>query len=86
MPDGMPVGRSWIVVLRNGIIAVDWGDGLFQEIISGDFLEHIKENQVSHRALDSDLDWLIRAGRIVSYDQRQAYFLSLPERSTRTLE
>ena len=85
MPGGTPVGRPWIVALRNGTIAIDWGDGVFQDAISGDFLK-VPEAQVSHRALDADLDWLIRVGRVSSFDAQQVYFLSLPERTKNAFE
>lgn len=85
MPAGTPVGRTWVVVLRNGTIAIDWGDGLFQDSVSGDFM-HVVEAQVSHRAQDSDLDWLIRAGRVSHFDAQQAYFISLPELPKKMLE
>jgi hypothetical protein len=85
MPGGTPVGRPWIVVLRTGIIAIDWGDGLFQDAISGDFL-HANESQVSHRAQNADLDWLKQVGRVDCYDTQQVYFISLPERSKKSIE
>jgi hypothetical protein len=85
MPAGTPVGRPWVVVLRNGTIAIDWGDSLFQDALSGDFM-HIAEAQVSHRAQDSDLDWLMHSGRVSHFDAQQVYFISLPELPKRTLE
>lgn len=85
MPGGTPVGRPWIVVLRNGTVAIDWGDGVFQDAISGDFLQ-VAESQVSHRALDGDLDWLVGIGRVSSYDEQQVYFLNLPERIKKSLD
>jgi hypothetical protein len=85
MPQGIPIGRPWVVVLRSGAIAIDWGDGIFQEAVSGEFLT-VSENQISHCALDVDLDWLIRVGRVRSFDAQQVYFQSLPERSKSVLE
>lgn len=85
MPGGTPVGRSWIVVLRNGIVAVDWGDGEFQDAVTGEFLQ-VSESQVSHRALDGDLDWLAGIGRVSWYDAQQVYFVNLPERIKKSLD
>ena len=85
MPGGTPVGRPWVVMLRDGTVAIDWGVGLFQDAISGDFMR-ISESRVSHRAQDVDLEWLIRIGRVSDYDAQQVFFLSLPERTTNTLE
>lgn len=84
MPGGTPVGRPWIVVLRNGSIAIDWGDGVFQDAYSGEFMK-VSESQVSHGAQDVDLDHLVRVGRVSSFDTQQAYFLILTERTKSTL-
>jgi hypothetical protein len=85
MPAGTPVGRAWVVILRNGAIAIDWGDGLFQDVMSGDFSK-VTETQVSHRAQDAELDWLARAGLVSRYDAQQVYFINLPEYEKGTLE
>jgi len=84
MPGGTPVGRPWVVLLRDGTIAVDWGDCLFQDAVSGEFI-NVTERQVSHRAQDADLDWLMRIGRVSNYDAQQVYFQNLPERPKNTL-
>ena len=85
MPGGTPVGRPWVVLLRNGTFAIDWGDSLFQDVLSGDFMT-VLEEQVSRHAQDSDLDWLIRTGRVSHFDAQQVYFINLPELPKRTLE
>ena len=85
MPGGTAVGRSWIVVMRSGIVAVDWGDGLFQEAISGNFFNAV-EKDVSHKALESDLNWLQKIGRVENFDTQNVFFTQLPERSKNTLE
>lgn len=85
MPGGTPVGRPWVVVLCNGTVVIDWGDGIYIDAISGDFLQ-VTEREISHQAHDSDLDWLRRIGRVECYDARQVYFLYLPERIKRAIE
>ena len=85
MAGGTPVGRAWVVMLHNGTIVIDWGDALFQDAYTGDFIQ-VSEHQISHRALDNDLDWLRRIGRVDGYDAHQVYFASLPERPARSLE
>jgi len=85
MAGGTPVGRSWVVMLHNGMAVIDWGDGLFLDAFTGNFVQ-VSEDQISHRAQDSDLDWLIRVGRVEGYNRHQVYFTSLPERSIKTLD
>ena len=85
LPKGTPIGRPWIVILCDGTIAIDWGDGLYQEAISGDFFS-LEGDQVIHRAQDYDLDWLVRVGSIGNFDAQNAYFLDLPERFVRSTE
>ena len=85
MPDGTAIARPWVVVMRDGTVAIDWGDGLFQEAISGSFFKG-SESQVSHNAQDSDLDWLIRVGRVADFDSKNVYFVSLPDRVSKSLE
>lgn len=85
MPNGTPINRQWIFVTRKGVIAIDWGNGLAQDIVSGEFFEY-KEALYSHPAGDRELDQLIRMGRVESYDRTTAYVYSLPELPRRTLD
>jgi hypothetical protein len=81
---GVPIGRSWVVMMRAGAAAIDWGGGLFQDAISGDFF-NATEQEVSHRASDTDLDWLKHVGRVDDYDANNAYFVGLPDLPNRKL-
>jgi hypothetical protein len=76
--NGTPIGRSWIVMMRNGITAIDWGGGRFQDAISCDYFMAV-ESDVSHRASSTDLDLLVRVGRVDSYDEMNVYFVGLPD-------
>jgi hypothetical protein len=76
--NGTAVGRNWIVMMHNGVAAIDWGSGLFQDVISGEFFNAL-EAAVSHRASDADLDWLQHIGRVDNYDINYVYFLGLPD-------
>ena len=80
MPDGVPVNRNFVVMLKNGIPAIDWGDGLFQDILTGDFL-NCQEKDVDHTIQDIELDSLIFSRRIYSYDASTIYLFPLPEPS-----
>jgi len=35
---GTPINRHWVLVLKDGRIVIDWGDDLYQDIRSGEFL------------------------------------------------
>jgi hypothetical protein len=85
MAGGTPINRQWVLALKNGSIVIDWGDGLFQDVRSGDFVTVI-ESEVSHHILDEELDWLIRIGRVSSYNSVNVWFPSLPERPQRTID
>lgn len=85
MADGTPVNRQWVMVLQDGTIAIDWGDDIFQDVRSGDFIV-VAESDISHHILNEDLDWLIRIGRVKSYDTKLVWFSSLPERPQHTIE
>jgi hypothetical protein len=85
MIGGTPVNRHWVIVLKDGTIAIDWGDGLYQDVRSGDFVV-VFEKDISHHVLDVELDWLTRIGRVASYTRLTVNFHSLPERPQRTIE
>ena len=74
---GNPVARNWVVMMRSGTPAVDWGEGMFLDILSGEFFQ-AEEKDVSHRALDSDLDWLKHIGKVDAYDVNNVFFVILP--------
>jgi len=85
MPGGTPVSKNWVLVLLNGSVVIDWGDGIFQDVYSGDFLR-CTETQISHTIQEEELEWLKRAGKIIDFDQQMVYFYPLPERSRRMLD
>ena len=82
---GIPVKRHWVVVLRNGITAIDWGDGLFQDLESGAFF-HGSEAQVSHKILDNELEQLKMIGCVYNFDSNTIYIHPLPELPHRTMD
>ncbi|WP_322507455.1 hypothetical protein [Anaerolinea sp.] len=73
-----PVARSWVVMMRGGFAALDWGNGLYLDLTCGQFFT-ATEKDVSHRASDADLDLLVRLGCIEGYDRLNVYLTSLPE-------
>jgi len=85
MPGGTPINRQWVLVLKDGSIVIDWGDGLFQDVRSGDFI-HILESEVSHHIVNEELEWLVRIGRVTSYSAQTVWFPNLAERPQQTIE
>jgi hypothetical protein len=85
MPSGMPISRQWIYILRNGTPVFDWGGGLAQDLMTGDFLSYDK-NDISHPIEDSDLEMLKRAGRVERFDEDEVFVFSMPEPPHRTLD
>jgi hypothetical protein len=85
VPAGIQVNRQWILVLKDGSIVIDWGDGMFQDVRSGDFSK-FSEEEISHHIKDDELDWLKRIGRVEKYDTTQVFIFRLPERPQRTLD
>ncbi len=85
MTEGTPVERGWVLMLKDGTVAVDWGNGLAQDIVSGDFFP-LDERRVSHVVQEHELEILVRMGRIKGYDRQYVYLFPLPEPPRRTLE
>jgi hypothetical protein len=85
MSTGTPINRQWVIVLKDGNIVIDWGDALFQDVRTGDFIT-VSEKEFSHHILNEELDLLMRIGRANSYTNLTVYFPSLPERPQRTID
>lgn len=85
MPTGTPVSRQWVVVLRDGRVAIEWGDGEFQDALGGEFIRG-ESTLISHPATTEDLERLKRAGRVDDFNDRIVYFQGLPELPRKTLD
>ena len=85
MSGGTPVHRQWVLVLHDGEIVVDWGDGWVQNVYSGEFMQ-IDQIQTSLSVQNDDLEMLVRAGRVDHYDGQQVWFINLPERPVRSID
>jgi hypothetical protein len=85
MKDGTPVSRAIMVLLNDGTVAVDWGDGLFYDILASKFRSG-SDKDVSHRLNSEELEQLKLNGVIVSYDNTQVYLVHMPERPLRTID
>jgi hypothetical protein len=85
MSDGSPISRTWVVTLMNETVVIDWGDDIFQDIITGDFF-HGSEADIAHTVYDAELDMLKRTGHILWYNEKTVFTSPLPEPPRRTIE
>jgi hypothetical protein len=85
MSHGNPISRHWIVTLKNEVIVIDWGNGLFQDLSTGEFFLG-SEKDIAHTAFDSELDMLERSGHIVDFDGNTVFTGSLPEPPRGTID
>jgi len=81
---GTQVARQWVLVLTNGTIVIDWGDDVFQDTVTGNFIK-VSEGEISHTIRNEELDWLMRSGRVLSFDDGIVSFPVLPDRPHRLL-
>jgi hypothetical protein len=82
---GTPINRQWILCLKDGSIVIDWGDGLYQDVTSGNFLS-LKDSDISHHVRNEELDLLARIGKVSAYTTTTIWFPSLPERPQKTID
>lgn len=85
MPGGMPVNRNFVLVLNNGDIIIDWGNGNYQDIDSGNFFI-TQDKIICHRIMDDELTYLKSSRRILDFDERCVYFGQLPELPWKPME
>lgn len=85
MSSGTPVNRQWVIVLKNGTVCVDWGDALYQDVGTGEFIK-VSDHDFSHNILDEELEWLVRISKVSAFNRQVVHFLSLPERPIKTIE
>jgi len=85
MPNGTPFNREFVFVLEDGRVVLDWGDGLFQDLDTGDFSEGLKV-AARHKIENPELELLKRAGRVERFNRHEVSFLNLPERPAETID
>ena len=79
MAFGLSISRQWVRILDNGVVIVDWGDGVFQDIHTGKFFED-QEEAITFPIQGSMLNSLKRAGLVDAYNDREVIFKNLPKR------
>ncbi len=85
MPEGTPVDRHWVLVLKNGRMVIEWGEGHFQDVLEGEFIQ-CRESDISHAITDKELTQLERSGKVSHYDRQRVYFIRLPEHPSPPME
>ena len=85
MTAAVPINRHWVIVLNNGDVVIDWGDGVFQDVISGEFLTTVNQTG-SHAIQNDECVWLESSGVIQGYDTAEVYVTHLPLRHQQSLE
>jgi hypothetical protein len=85
MTGGTPFAREFVLVLEDGRVVLDWGDGLYQEIGTGEFF--LKPEDITSRRIENaELDLLKRAGQVQRFDRQEVYFINLAERPSKTID
>jgi hypothetical protein len=85
MTGGTPFAREFVLVLEDGRVVLDWGDGVFQDIRTGEFL--LKPEDLACRRIETaELDLLKRAGQVQRFDRQEVFFINLPERPSKTID
>jgi len=85
LTEGTAVNREWVLFTQNGTLIVDWGDGKYMDVLSGEFID-IQENEISHHPTNEELDWQVHINCVVKYDAKSVWFVKLPERPQRTID
>ena len=85
MAGGTPFAREFVLVLEDGRIVLDWGDGLYQDVRTGEFF-HNPEGLVSRKIENAELELLKRAGQVQRFDRQDVFFINLAERPSKTID
>jgi len=85
MTAAVSINRHWVIVLNDGMVVIDWGNGTFQDILTGEFFTEIDQN-ASNAIHDGECAWLLNNGTIQGYDNEQVYVVNLPQRQKSAIE
>jgi hypothetical protein len=85
MRGGMYIDRQYVLILQNGVMVIDWGDCVFQDVDEGTFMK-CDEALISHTASVVDLNRLKFSGKIDDFDDKRVYFVGLPDRPVKSLD
>ena len=76
--NGVAVERQYVTVIDDGSVVIDWGNGRLQDMLTGQF-KAVPEEELCTPVQDYELDRLVAAGRVETYDWRTVFVLALPE-------
>ncbi|GAB4580022.1 MAG: hypothetical protein Fur0022_27610 [Anaerolineales bacterium] len=75
----MWINRTWIFALADGRPALDWGEGLAQHLLSGEFICYLPE-EYGHLLDDDELTALVAVGRVAEFNATQVAISAWPPR------
>jgi hypothetical protein len=85
MAGGIPFTRDYVLVLEDGCVVLDWGDGQYQDVATGGFFLK-PEGLVCRKIENAELERLKRAGQVERFDRQEVYFINLAERPSKTID
>ena len=78
MSEGTPIPRQFVLVTQDGEIVIDWGNRIYQDIISGETII-LKNDNIAYPIKEPELVWLKNNGAISDFDRLSVYVFNLPE-------
>ncbi len=75
----MWINRKWFFMLNDGTVALDWGEGMAQELLSGEFICY-GPDEYGHVLTNDELKILVKTGRVASFTPNQAAIYAWPPR------
>lgn len=75
----MWINRKWMFTLKDGTAALDWGEGVAQALLSGEFVSYTADDY-SHLLRDDEMSLLVSAGRVAGFNDQQAAICPWPSR------
>jgi len=76
--NGVAIERQYVTVIDDGSVVIDWGNGRLQDMLTGKF-KAVPEEEPCTPVQDHELDRLVAAGRVETYNWRTVFVLALPE-------
>jgi hypothetical protein len=73
----MWINRKWLFALTHGTPALDWGEGMAQELISGAFFCYAAD-EYGRLLSDAELSALMPSGRVAEFNAEQAAIYPWP--------
>ncbi len=78
MAEGTSIPRQFVLMTQNGLIVIDWGKNVYQDVMSGEAVI-LKNDLQAYPIKEPELIWLKNNGTISEYDLHSVYFYNLPD-------